>query len=385
MKKMVNGKIVDINNINLFETAIEDTLNKDLAVNDIENDIPVEAKTINKFLKYYRTIYKALPFPLYLIENNVKYAAIGTFIKLCLKDEILDIWVDNALYILLDSENSMALKFVDKSWSIVEVTDDIEKGDINLENYKDCIGYKEFNWFLDTIINKNTNKNFYQEFMKDFADACNNDSLIMQWELSNILNFGYVPDSIKLKENRILNFDRNSELFLDIYFDRMVKTGEREHVVSNIVNESTIRYKYEKIYNFECYEKVYEGSTHAFDGNPQKIKKSDIKGMEKLFRTLYIYKIMTGANEFENYKGLIKDGDMVFQINNRLYCCKAYKDSEVKEIAQGVQFHTYDRGIVYFKKSFELKGGARKELIYSYSIRDGLFRLCRIQFIKTDF
>ena len=41
----------------------------------------------------------------------------------------------------------------------------------------------------------------------------------------------------------------------------------------------------------------------------------------------------------------------------------------------------YDRGMLYLVKSSNIGRGIKKEVIYSYSVKDAKVRMCRIQFI----
>lgn len=81
MKKMVNGQTVDIGDIRLFELAFEGLALNKLAVSNISITIDKETDTIKNCIELYNRFYRSLPFPLYSIENNTKYAAIAEYIK----------------------------------------------------------------------------------------------------------------------------------------------------------------------------------------------------------------------------------------------------------------------------------------------------------------
>ena len=381
MKKIVNGKIVDIKNMELFEKAAEGAVLAKIATSSIADKITVESEIINECLKHYEVIYKAMPFPLYCIESNIKHATVAAFIKDCM-DKPLHMWVDEALFICVDRESSLAIKIVGSTWGVIKTN--CEKEDnTSIENYRDEVGYREYEWLLRKIMLRENTGSFYTEFMPDFVKACSGQDMLLRWELANILTFGNLPEKLALKDDRILNLENKSEFILDIYSGGSKKSGESEYTLSLIGNENEIKLKpkYVKTYKFDLYEKKYFGGNEVAKPEEGKLQKNNIIGLSNLFNTLCSMKIAFENNEFEGFSGFIADRDLVYAINGRLFICKAFKASETKEIARGVELYSYDRGLIYFIKPTHMGKGIKKEMIYSYSLKDANLRLCKIQFV----
>ena len=377
MKKLVNGSVVEIDNISLFEKAFEGMVLGKLAASTLNDKITVESEVINRCIEQYEIFFKTMPFPLNTIESNIKYAAIGTFIKKCMDTE-LDMWVDEALFICIDRKNNKALKIVGNTWGVVTVDCDRENN-VDIDNFESEEGYTEYKWLIDKVLNNDSVNDFYKTFMNDFVEACNNNSMIMKWELINMLTFANIPDAIVLKPNRIIDLDNSKEYMLDIYYDGVRKSGDNEYVFG-IGRDVEIKSKYVKTYNYEAWEKSTRADENGKDAN--KIRKSSLASMHNLFMTICAIKIAGNNKDYESYNGIVADGYLVYCINNRVFKCKAYKQSETKEFARGVEIYGYDRGIVYIRKSISIGNGVKKESIYSYGLKDETSRLCKIQFIN---
>ena len=82
MKKLVNGRIVDIKNIDIFEKAAEGTAINRTLPNIIPNDtLNLDFDIIEIYINAYKKFYASLPFPLYGVDTDLKYCAAGLFIK----------------------------------------------------------------------------------------------------------------------------------------------------------------------------------------------------------------------------------------------------------------------------------------------------------------
>ena len=142
MKKLVNNKIVDIRNMELFEVAFESMALKKHTISSIKDTFINDTESLdisNDCISIYNRVHKSLPFPLYAIEDNIKYASIATIIK----DEIsrpIKCWVDNGLYIYL--EDDRAIRFIGDTWGVCTVKE-IQEDNSNIELYNCDIGYRE--------------------------------------------------------------------------------------------------------------------------------------------------------------------------------------------------------------------------------------------------
>ena len=394
MKKKVNGKVIDIKNIELFEKAAEGAALERLAASLISDKLTVEASIINDCIERYEAFYRALPFPLYAIETNCKYAAMGTFIRSTLEDE-LPMWVNEALYIGLNLDDStksrLALKIISNTWGVVSVPD-YEPDNVDIDRFKYEIGYKEYKWVIDKVLNREPASDFYKEFMPEFLEACGDSSMVLRWELSNILNFGAVPENrLQLKENKVIDIETLSEFSMDIYLAGTRKLPEQEYVFVMGKSDISLRQKTVKVYNYDVYEKPGERSIALEQSDNNRIQKNSLPGFLNLFKIISGLKINAESQdtdyksasslEMPSFTGIIADRNLIYQVDNRIFICKAYRMDEMKEIARGAEIYGYDRGRLYLVKSSNIGRGIKKEVIYSYSVKDAKVRMCRIQFI----
>lgn len=378
MKKLVNGKVINIDNIELFELAAEGLALQNTAISTTNDGVDgnLNSPLVRRYIKQYDIFFKAMPYPLYAIEADIKYATLGNFIKAFSKEKI-NMWVDKGLYIKLDAETGMTLKIVNNTWSIVYVKDR-KTDNTSMSNFTNSVGYTEYNWLLKKIINKETTANFYTEFMPDFVKACNGQPMVLKWELENILTFGAIPNRMEFKDNSILCPQADEEYTLDIYCTGTIDTDEKiqSWSLSDDNGGSNIRYKQMKTYGFDVYAKALHGAS----GDSGKLSKCKLNGMHNLFMQLCGIKNATDMPKFPVYQGIIDDTNLVFTVDKRLFIAKSNRLVEPKDIASGVELFSMDNGKVYFIKSKKINESISKESLYSYNIRDGAVKLCKIVF-----
>ena len=154
MRKLVNGKVINVDNIELFELAAEGLALQNTAVSTTADGIEatINSPLVHKYIKQYDVFFKAMPYPLYAIEEDIKYATLGNFIKSLSKTNI-DMWVNNGLHIRLDKNTGMTLKIVNNTWSIVYNKEN-RSDNTSMSLFEHSVGYKEYSWILDKIIKK---------------------------------------------------------------------------------------------------------------------------------------------------------------------------------------------------------------------------------------
>lgn len=380
MKKKVNGKVVDIN-VSIFEAGFEGLALQKSAVSNISDTIESESRIIKRCVESYHKIYKSLPFPLYCIENNIKYATAAMFIQDDLR-EPLQMWVDKGLYIKV--EDGKALKIVGNTWAIVSI-DKVPEDNTNIEYHKDEVGYREFKWVLSKLMNEESLASFYNTFMPKFVEACNNEPMILKWELSRILDFGYVPEKIELRENRIIDLDNECEYHVDVYCSGKRKTTENYLEITIGGGRAGInsKSKYIKIYDFEVYKKVLNSIDE--DGSivinkMDKVNKASMSCMGAVFEKIVEKGSAEDAVEDVVYNGVCDNRYIVFQIYNTIYYCRADNYSKAIEIAKNVSIYSYENGRVYMLKSANCMSGAIKDTIYVYDIDTKALKLCKISY-----
>lgn len=59
--------------------------------------------------------------------------------------------------------------------------------------------------------------------MPSFVQACKNQPMVLKWELSNMLKFGYVPKKQVFLNNSLIDRQKNLIYSIDIYVAGMRK------------------------------------------------------------------------------------------------------------------------------------------------------------------
>lgn len=383
MRKLVNGKVVDVKNIELFELAAEGLALSNTTMSSTEEGLKLsdESKQIQTYIMQYDIFFKSLPYPLYAIESPIKYVTIGCFIKALAKDHVR-MWVDNGLNILIDTETEMTLNVVNNTWAVKYVTEPREDN-VDMTLYKESIGYKEFSWILSKVLHREQ-VNFYEYFMKDFVEACNNDDMVMAWELENVLNFASVPNKMALCDNKIVDLVNKCEYAIDIYATKTVDIEDEKTTTWNLTNMNRIssitKPKQMKVYGFDVYTKSLSSEAFKFKDMNEKLTKTDLAGMQSLFLTLTGMKSSQELSSFPVYRGIIVNGYMAYIVDKSLFITKANRIGEAEEIARNIEFYGADRGMIFFTRTKRVNDRVVKECLYSCSVADKNIKLCKIQY-----
>lgn len=380
MKKKVNGKVIDIPNIELFELAFEGLALGKLVSSSISDTITEDSVLANKCISAYESIYKCLPFPLYAIETNIKYSMIVMAMRGKIEEPIT-VWVDSALYIKV--EENKALKFVSNTWGIVSIETEDQKDNSDIELYSGDIGYKEFEWALSKLISGQNLAEYYIRFMGDFVKVCNKDPMMLKWELSKILEFGPIPERLALKLNKIIDIDTGSEFLVDVFSTGKKKTGSSEMIFDVTGSSSKLRKKakYTQTYDFEVYEKKKEAEDINLNASIGRLKKTNLDGLAAVFETLVGKGVMQSGVEGVEYKGIMVDGKVVYQVGTQLLICNKEQYESPIEVGRNVEIYGYDNGMVYILKRNLCGSGISKESVYALNPKDMQIILCRIQYV----
>lgn len=376
MRKIVNGKVVDVINMELFELAAEGLIKQKKAVSNISDGIDkaVNSTRIQTYLKLYDSFIKSMPYPLYAIEEDIKYAALGTFIKGKIKNED-KLWVRNGLHIKLNDETGMSIHMVNNTWSIEYNT--VEQSDnTSLDVYKENIAYDEYKWIVDKALKGESTGAYYNVFMKDFVKACNGSSITLKWELENILTFSNIPEKQEMPENKIVDYDNKVEYLMDIFLKEKVKSKTDSQVTMSLVGNGGVRtvYKETSIYDFDTFSKKFDADSK------DKIEKAKLVGMQNVFNTASIIKRGLNLKEYPSFFGFIIEDNIVFSINKRLYMCDKNRVMKPIDIAYNVDVFAIDNSSVYFTKKIKTIERVNKINVYKYNTFDKTTRICGIQF-----
>lgn len=380
MKKKVNGKIVDINNTDLFEAAFEGAILNKKASSAIKDTLDNQSELVKKCIELYYEYDKALPFPLSSVEICVKYAAIGKYIEHNLKD--VKVFVRDCMYIPI--ENNKVLKLMHKTWAIETIKEPFTDDErASLDDFSDMLGYEEFKWSLEKMKTTKELDDYYKVFMPEFLEACKDEPMILKWELQNILNFGYVPKQLNISDNRLVDISNDYEYFLDVFSTGKKESNESllEITVRNGKSSVENKKKLVKVYNFEVYGKA-KGSGVLDRKEENKIEKKKVDGMAAVFETIVKAGTLQDRVEKVSYRGFISDNVIIFEVESNLYACIFDKYSKATPIANKVKIFAYENNRIYMKKETKSDFGATREVIYSYDLVSSKARICRISFRK---
>lgn len=423
MKKMVNGQIVELGDIKLFELAFEGLALNKLAVSNITTTIDKESSLISECISLYNEVYRRLPFPLYSLETPVKYAAIARYMrealqhslveedkaggtvdtvdeeaggteesskniintldssgKRCIKD--LDFWIEDGLNILVDKD--IALKLIGNTWGI-EGVKEIHLDNTSLDLYKDATGYKELKWAIEKIMQNEVTSGLYAEFMPEFLKACKNDPMLIKWELGRILDFGFVPEEVELDNNKVVDFDDGSIYILDVYSKGRVKTGDKirevELTPSGIRNMGRTVDRYITTYDYSLYKKSLRNRNDNIESESYgQLTKVNMESFGSIFKTILSIGMARDNVDGMDVSGIIKGNHLVYSIANRVYRCDSTKFSESKEIAKNMTIYGQHKDRIYLKKEHRIKPGIIKEVIYAVDLENDSFKLCKISY-----
>lgn len=378
----MNGKIVDIRNIDIFEAAAEGAAINRTLPNIIPNEgLGIDFDYIEKMINVYKIFYSKLPFPLNSIDNDVKYCAAGLVIKKETQTKNR-MWIDNGLFICIDKERNLALGFINQSWGIVKVNE-IKEDNLIIDKYKGKLGFDEFIWVVASIFNNEDTRNYYSKFMAPFVDACGNQPMVLKWELGNILQFGSIPERKILPLNKIVDLDSNDTYSLDIFVAGSRKSKKKNQVWGLDDPEVQIENKIVNVYGYDLYVKPQIRDGMDASAEETKAKPTELYGINSLFCTLCSIKLNDESEVFPEFKGFITSNRLIYLVDNRLFIANSRNYTDAKEVAKNVDIYGFKDNYVYIEKSKIISTGIKKETIYSYSLEDNGTRLCKIQFSRV--
>lgn len=379
MKKKVNGVVVDIDNIELFKLAYEGKLLNKKASSKVKDTIEDKSELVRDLVKTYCDILDSLVFPLNMVENVLKYTMIALVLKHRMEDEYGDVQMQVDTSICVEIEDGKILRLLAGTWSI-ESTPSTYKvtRNMNLDFFKSVPGYKEYKWAYEKLLNDENTDDFYCEFMSDFVNACKSQDIVLKWELSKILDFGYVPKQALLVKDKITDLDRNLQYYLDVYCTGRKETND--NVLSIITDGNGLpvmetEKKKIKVYNFEVYEK-------GLDKVNNQTKKVEIEclGMGSLFDILLSEGIDNENVSNISYTGLIEDNILLFEVNKEIYISTFKEYTKPQRIISNVNMFAFESNRLYVKRRKKLYSGIYEETIYSYELNSKKARLCKIGF-----
>lgn len=364
VKKIVNGKLIDIGNYwDLFNEAYRD-LSRLYSIGG--NSLTFVLKdglvgNIRDICSEYSNIYSKIPFPLSALESDLKYAFIGLLLasKLKLKDSI---YVNNGLCICVD--DGIYIKFKATNWSI---TDEEPVASTKLGSmliYEDEIGYSQFLWLYLRLKDNGDISDYYTACFSEIADACNNNNLIIEWELRNILNIHRVPNRMRLIDRCILDAYSNNVYRVDVLNTGVKIIGNNGEGIDN--EEDTVN-NYSVIHDISVSNTELKGEHgHIIYANYISIDNKRFNAIKNIADELGITGIGVGIT------GLLVINRLIVEVCGNLYDIDI-DSGTYKLLATGIKLLGLDvrrTDRVYFKEIECLSNGVIRESIYYYNTED---------------
>ena len=376
MKKRVNGKVVDIKNIELFKLGYEGQLLNKRGISKIEDTIENKGILVKDAVTKYREYLKKLVFPLNMIEEPIKYTMIGMLLQKELDSQII-ICIGDGL--LLKINEDVQLHMVAGTWSIEALTIESKKPfKLSLDVFEDTVGYKEYKWAYEQLSLGLDTSDYYKEFMPDFVAACNNKDIIIRWELSRLLDFGTIPKQQNFADCKIVDYNDNREYTVDIYCSGKREVNNNIYTLIQKQGKTLLDVSKEKkdVYNFDLYEK-------SLNTTNNKTKKVDgPEGLASVFDAILLNGLSDDGLKFYTYRGFMKDSYLIFEVNRNIYISDIHRYTGVKKLISNVTLYALENNRIYVTKRNRLDSGIFENTLYSYDLIDTKVRLCRISFTQ---
>lgn len=380
MLKKVNGKTIEISNISIFDKALEGLKINRQTENTVDKYYSCDTDILEKCITYYQEVYNRIPFPLYGIDEDIKYAVIGWYLKSNITD-IFKTTVDKGLLVQLKEFDgtlgcgiSKALKFVNNTWGIIDTNIEF-KDNLDIENYKTNTSFNEFKWVLNKLKKDEDLSSFYSEFLPEFIDACNKDIQIMKWELNRILDIREIPNSI-FKTGKIIDINNGDIYTIDLHSYIGIEPIEIP-VFEGLQMKKEKREEISKTYDFSVYKK------NCIDADGIKtyskaVLTEDYEGFASIFETIL-------NNDFENAEdttitGIIDGNNIIYCIEDTIYRCKLDEYEKSIKLIEQMSLVGYQNNKVYVERKHKVADKVYKKSIYYINIKTNEYKLCRINY-----
>lgn len=377
MRKRVNGTVVEINNIDLFQLAYEGKALNKTVKNTVYDWTDLDTELLFKCINAYKEIYDKLVFPLNSIESDIKYTMIALLLKE--KYEDIELYVKNGIYIKL--KDNQYLHLLGVSWGI-EIVEKAVDMVLSLDKYRDETGYAEYLWAYDKLYNGLNTDEFYSEFMPEFSKACRDQRLVINWEIARILDFGDIPSALHLRQDIITDFKHGMEYKLDIFNAGLRETGEECLAFTVDKSGKPVMETQKKkiiVYDYDVYEKSLIDSNNRLE----KISMDKHPGFASLFDVILSKGIDDENLDEIHYVGVIEDDTLLFEVNNDVYITSLSEYKEATHIMSGVSILSMTLGKVYVSKRVRMYSGVYEHTVYSYELSTGKARLCKIEYEQS--
>jgi|GEM_PF-2978772 hypothetical protein len=260
MKKKLKGKIITFDE----DMFIEGTQGSSKRLTGSNLATARELEKAKEYIDIYTEVYKSLPYPMYLLEEPIKYILIAQLMKKKLgKEKKLECNVDNGLKIKLEvdldllgagagassgselglclglgskenkervTDNDTYLHFINSTWRIEQGETKVKLKEIEESDELICCNkvkyYKEYKWLYDKLKAGKDISGFYRTHCKEINSVCHNKK-----ELKEVLGslLEVEEPTVDKIPNTIIYPAKQLEYRVVPYTTDMTLTGKKEY------------------------------------------------------------------------------------------------------------------------------------------------------------
>lgn len=384
MERNIDGTTVVIDNIQLFEKAFEGLAVKRALDTNISVGIDeMHAVVIDEYVEAYKQVYDLLPFPLYAIEEDVKYVTILMAMMSTVNKPIKFI-IDNGLKVRI-TENKY-ISFLGEKWNMESNKKErltwLDKSSLKFDEYRASIGFEEYKWALKSLVSGGNLSDYYTKFMPKLVKACNGDNDRLKYHLTHMLDIYEVPAEIDIPINSIIDESAQGQYMVDVFSrgTREVPQGRKSyHFSLSEAGQTSMESISERIpvLDYTVLKKEWSTEDEIFT-SASKLKEVDLEGLQSVFEQL----IADGIDGFKlkQYRGIILGSTIVYTVDDKMYLCQKDKYVRSKEVATNVEIIATHEKSIYFRKKDRRKHGVTRISVYKLSLLNGVVKLCNICF-----
>lgn len=323
-------------------------------------------KEANEIIRVYWQFHEGLPFPLVAVEDDLKYAVLGTLIQ--------DV-TGNKLYLakqglLFPLENGTALKLQSSYWAIVDIDEEEYQENFSIMDFEEDSSYEEFCWVYRNYREGNSCEDYYQYFLPEFMEACLNEEMILQFEMDNMLLFGVLPERKEI--------DKNCLVYCDVTPEQLLRVKLTERGARKVKEKGQYIYENGELRLKENRKPLYDFDIEIEDKTERSPNK---ERLISLYAHIVGYTSLNNLERPSGVKGVIVNDKVVYELGNHVFCVDfSGKLQEAIQIAYGAKIYSYDGNNVYLEKEDAIDNNLIKHQVFSYNSLTNDVKLVKIDF-----
>lgn len=341
MKKKIKGKIITFDD----DMFIEGTQGSSKRLTGSNLATARELEKAKEYIGTYTEVYKSLPYPMYLLDEPIKYILIAQLMKKKLgKDKKLECNVDNGLRIKLEvdlgslgsgsgtelglgskenrermtgTNTDTYLHFINSTWRIEQSETKVKVKEVEESDELICSDkvkyYTEYKWLYDKLKAGKDISGFYRTHCKEINSVCHNKK-----ELKEVLGslLEVEEPTIDKIPNTIIYPAKQLEYRVVPYTTDMTLTGKKEYYYNSATKK--IEQEDETEMHYAPYIQLRKVDTQNNFAGKLVLHNNPQEGLISFFS-----KYMEIAHEQGNindivYWGVVLDDTLYFELSTKL-------------------------------------------------------------------